>query len=936
MADKYFVGASGGTWNNTATSWSLSDGGTAGSYVPVDGDVVYVNRNISANSFVNVNQNIGNITKLVMGDRASPYARWFLSGTAINTAGSTWTLSNNIEINVPVVSGTTVDATIQLPMTGTGGITKTGPGSLEFSIAATRNYSGGVVVSEGYVGAGTTNSLGATTGTISLADGTGIFSASALGTTTTLANPITINGNVKLGGLSYASNNGTLSLTGLISIPGTTTRTITVDSFASSPPTAGGGTFLSNISSTSGFVKEGIGQLYLYSVQNNLFGPVTVNDGALYLGWDDIGANTFSGLNSVPNISLLTIGPSGTVSAHNAPSTPTNITMTHDVVIDGTFGVSNLTTTGTYYYTFSGNVSGTGTLFVGAYNLGLPNASYISKVRSNSTPAILGLAANGSSSEPRSVYWQYTGGTQTFDTDFLIDQGGNTQSAAVNPHFIENIGTGRYTTTGGIDLNSTGAGTPARTLTIAATNGDFEIQGTVKNTNASGLNINKTGSNRLVLSGDNTFTGTTTLTAGTLEMGSNTGAVSTALAFSTLTPVSGGGTLEVSPGITTAVIGNVVLPIGTTLAIPSGVEYQIGNKNVATTQIGAITGSNGILAKIGTNTLALSVSTNSFGTLKLYNGTISFALVSHIGGSSTAIQIGHPSTTDGSLVLSYTTNSDLTLSNNFTLYEGFTSTTTRDLVLNGTFSFAQTSGSYTLTASGNMTLGGVVSGDAGSTVLFAPAATKKFLLSTNNTSLLSALTISSGFLTTTNAEGFGPSSVTSNISVESGAYLYFDSSLTIDQPNRNTYLSGAGAGNGALYFNAPTFSYSSPIVLEADSTISNASSNNTSLSSINVSSFVATVLSASSATISFSGSLAGTGTFVKSGAGTVELDAASTFTGTTSVTDGTLAIGASDATGGIGGSVSVSGGTLKTTVSTGTRLKTKDLTFSGGNLKIGA
>lgn len=635
--------------------------------------------------------------------------------------------------------------------------------------------------------------------------------------------------------------------------------------------------------------------------------------------------------NVFPNMTALNIVSGG--SLNNLITNSGQVIVPWNVTIDsgGSFITGVYNTSGTGYYNYTGTITGLGTLDVAAYGASV-NVSTISRVRTNSTPANLWVTCNGTLADTRSVKWEYAGLAATYNTEFRVNQVGSVSGASAF-FTIENLG-GKYTTTGGIDLNTNATTQFARTLTIAATNADFEFQGVVKSTDSGGLSINKTGANKLILKGDNTFAGTTTLTAGGLELGHQN-----ALAFSTLTLVSGGNSPTVTAGVTSVNIGNITVPTGATLVLPSGVEFCVGNKNVATTQTGAITGgSTAILAKIGTATMTLSIATNSFGTFKLYNGTVSFGALAHLGGA-TAIQIGKINVADGALAFNYTGGTSLTLGAAFSIYEGFSSSSTQDIVFNNTFAFNNNpSVSYQdITHSGNLTFNGQVSSPSNTPVRFFPAIGNGVTLSQSNANLLCSLTIASGYIKPTNDGAFGPSSVTTFFDVSSGAYILIDTDRTINQPSRTIRISGTGNGNGALYFNSSSISHNSPIsLLVADASITSGASSTVSLSSLNTSSYAATVLSAASSTISFSGALSGSGTFNKSGAGTVVLDQTGTFTGTSNVTAGVLSVSKSDATGGTVANINVSGGTIKTTVSTGTRLKTKDLTFSGGNLKIGA
>jgi autotransporter-associated beta strand protein len=885
------------------------------------------------------------------------------SGIAM-TAGSTpvLTFSGGVDIGSStqnwVLSGNPNASTAQMTISGATGLK--GSGTINLStvsptptylasvyIPATANTFTGTINLGANVQMGPNSANALSSGATVNLNGSGVFlyNPATSGSTTTFPFSVNINADgAKIGNSSRTSYYGPTSSQkvtfsgsyGLTSDGSTYFAYMDVGAYNPTITILSGTYFgptntVTTSNNSAGFTTAGAGTLYVQNV-TAFTGTLTVNGPAWFDYNGTIVTASATGqtgaTNVLPNMTSLVINSGGDVFNYISNSgqviVPWNVTVNSGGRLAG--GVFN--TSGTGYYDYTGTISGDGTLTVAAYGVYV-NINSIVRIRTRSTPANLVLGTNGvSSTAQRTAKWEYAGTGDTFSTSIVLDQG--VSVASYSFYTIENVGTGKYTTTGGIDLKTSGTSTLARVLTIAATNADFEIQGVVQDTDAGGLSISKTGANKLILSGNNTFIGTTTLTAGTLELGH-----ANALAYSTLVLVSGGGSLALSSGISTVVLGNVTIPTGTSLSIPSGAEFRIGNKNVVTTQTGTITGS-GKLTKIGTSTLTLSNASNSFGYFTLANGIVSFGAASHLGGAS--ISIGESGSYNGSLSFTYSGATSLTLSNNFALYEGFTSSTTQDIALNGSFTLYENnlSPNVVLVASGNIAFNGSVVGSNAKFLYFNLASSKGVTLSADNSQLLSTITVTTGYLKPTNGGALGPSSVDKPIYVLDGSYIYFDTSLTINQPSRTVSINGVGSGNGALYFNTSSFTYNSKIVLGADSSVTSATSSSITLLSVDTVTYNATLTPATSSTISLTGALIGSGTFTKSGAGTVSLGTTSAFTGTISVTAGTLSVSASDAVGGTGASVSVSGGTLKTTVSTGTNLKTKDLTFSGGNLKIGA
>ncbi|MCE9546643.1 MAG: autotransporter-associated beta strand repeat-containing protein [Planctomycetia bacterium] len=131
--------------------------------------------------------------------------------------------------------------------------------------------------------------------------------------------------------------------------------------------------------------------------------------------------------------------------------------------------------------------------------------------------------------------------------------------------------------------------------------------------------LTKTTASTLSLTASNTFTGDTTLSAGTLTLGH-----ALALQNSTLKPA--GGTLGFGAGVTSPTLGG--LAGSSNLAIATPVTLNVGNNNQDTTYSGVISGSaslnkigSGVLTLSGTNTYAGSTTISS-GTLRLQGSPV--------------------------------------------------------------------------------------------------------------------------------------------------------------------------------------------------------------------------------------------------------------------------------------------------------------------------
>lgn len=247
--------------------------------------------------------------------------------------------------------------------------------------------------------------------------------------------------------------------------------------------------------------------------------------------------------------------------------------------IDG--GGFNLTKVGTEnWYNWSGNASNIGTLIVdtGAF-MGLPNA------------ALANAASNGVQVK-ENAHVQTWGTGQNFTTNWTFENG----SKFTNDWNANNTST--HEISGNITLNGTvefGANSNAGVSRVTTLSGAISGAGALV----------KTGLHELVLTGDNSFTGDTSINAGTLKIsgsgqlgsGSYAGAITNSGIFEynssatqTLSGViSGGGELVVSAG--TLILSNDTTAVthdigsGATLELASG--YTIaGGTNGATTFTG--------------------------------------------------------------------------------------------------------------------------------------------------------------------------------------------------------------------------------------------------------------------------------------------------------------------------------------------------------------
>lgn len=235
---------------------------------------------------------------------------------------------------------------------------------------------------------------------------------------------------------------------------------------------------------------------------------------------------------------------------------------------------------------------------------------------------------------------------------------------------------GDFTFTGTKDLNlGTGAVTLGASRTITTTAGNFTVGGIIGDS-GTGFGLTKTGAGTLVLSGANTYTGTTSISNGALKLGASNviadvvnvainaiaGATATfdlndnneALGFITFGGAAATSTSNLSTGAGTLTLGGDLTydatnnPLGSTLsgtalALGASRTFNIGDSSTATSDLSvsaSITGSGFSLTKSGAGTLALSGNNTYSGGTTVNAGTIAANSATALGTGITTINSG--------------------------------------------------------------------------------------------------------------------------------------------------------------------------------------------------------------------------------------------------------------------------------------------------------
>lgn len=238
-----------------------------------------------------------------------------------------------------------------------GQLTKAGLGSLVLS--GVNTFSGGIALNAGtlIVNADSTPTSGTVTagplgtGTLIMAGGTTLMGGTAV---RTLANAITVNGNILFGGPAAANN---ITLSGAVAF-GSSARTITVASPVATAILSG------TLSGTQGLTKDGLGTLSLTGGTVNYTPGINVNAGILSL---DQTVGSFSAPIVVADGATVNfnVGTAGNIGASvNPAGTPLAIS-----------GAGQVTKTGTQVVNVYGNLTYTGPTTIQTGSLLLsPNA----------------------------------------------------------------------------------------------------------------------------------------------------------------------------------------------------------------------------------------------------------------------------------------------------------------------------------------------------------------------------------------------------------------------------------------------------------------------------------------------------------------------------------------------------------------------------------
>ncbi|EKD69802.1 MAG: YapH protein, partial [uncultured bacterium] len=780
-----------------------------------------------------------------------------------NSSNSFIFSGNNITLSNPIVLGTTNTfttantTTLNGAISGAFGITKAGTGTL--ILGGTNSYSGATIVNAGTLRVNSAAALGNTSGTTVSSGGTlNINFSGAL----TNAAAISLSG-------TGVGGNGALTLTGAVN---TLSNPITLASDTSINGNSGTATLSGVISGAFKLTKLGTGIMTLSGA--NTFGDgtdgLTVSAGTVRISNSaGLGANKATVNNnatlqlvgttlSVANpISIIGTGATGLGALLDSNASGAN-TITGTVTLSGasTIGV------GLNSVLTLNSLSGSGLTKSGTGTLVLPNANSLSGATSLTAGT---LRVRNNTALGTSSLTVGSGTTLQIAQQATPLNVANTLTVNSGGVILDNNANGNNTLSGTINLNGT------VTINVSNTINDMlTLSGTV---NGTGVTLTKNGVGTLTISGNNaSFTGNTIINSGTLNI-----AHSNAL-----------GTL--STNNITANSGTSLLLTGTSLSLDNNIT--LNNASITDTNSSSANVLSGDIALTGTNTITVDDTVNPDNNTLALSGTITGSGITlNKLGDSILILSGNNSTLTGNInvnagtlelghdnALGTTTlnvngsairaSASRTISNNILFDNNSTVGGSNDIIFNGGMTL--NSGTLAVTDTGTTTFNGVISG-AGSININSTSGTSIF----GNTNTYSGTTyLTSGTLQLNNAAGLGTSTLIFN-----GGTLSTSAAMTITNDFAVNTSSIIGGANDITFAGTGT--------LNSDLTISGVDT----------------------ATFTFDDVLSGSGRINLNDAdATLILSVANTYSGGTTLTNGTLQIvdGASLGT----GTVNLNGGTF--------------------------
>ena len=490
--------------------------------------------------------------------------------TINSTQGATLSLRNagavsTNTLTMSSISGQSVlNETVDNALSGNAALTISGAGA-QALLTNANNFTGATNVSGGLLRLSSTNAIQKSALTLS----GGILQLRSDTSTTFNASAVTLSGGtVDVGALSTSGSNQTLSLTG------TTTNTVTLAGNATVSFTGSNGDALSlgnvNLTANAGLSPTGVGlsittgtvngsTLTLAGTTSGTVGALTGTSGAVTLNtannWTLTGTNTYTGNTAITtgtmnitgmmgntaltlNSGGLVLGGSGALNQKTLTVTTGTVTETVNNGLAGT--VAMTISGGAVILNYANNTVGATTFNSGVLQLSNTGALATSAViiGTNTTLQLRADIASTFAMASTTV-----GGAATIDVNQATTSGSNTQlslgALSIGAQTLTStggngysLGLGAVTQTGASTFNPTTAN-----MNIASIGGAYNLtlSGSTSGNTVGAITIGagtltKNGVSTWVLNGINTFTGSTTVSSGTLQIsGANGSLASTAI-----------------------------------------------------------------------------------------------------------------------------------------------------------------------------------------------------------------------------------------------------------------------------------------------------------------------------------------------------------------------------------------------------------------------
>ena len=785
-------------------------------------------------------------------------------------------------------------------ISGTGGLTKAGAGIMTLSNSGgLTNWTGTTTVNGGNLNLGSGGDAYSSTNWVINSGGTLTYTADNVIANNAL---ITVNASGTLAGAGHSDGIGNIAGAGSI----TNYQPSLTLSDGSSPVSS---TFSGDISGTS--------SIYTWNYYASSTGTQTLSGTNTYSGATSIDANTTIKLGSTSALGLtsgVTVNSGGVLDLNGI-----NYSTAIPITINGT-GISSggaIKNSSSTASTYAGLITlgSASSIIAGIGDITISNAGTISGAtfgltlgggHNGTLTSILGIT-NGTLTKQDAGTWTLSG-ANTFTG------GVNLNAGQININNTSALGTGTFAIANGTTIDNTSGGSITNSNNNAQTwNGDFTFTGSnALNLGTGTVSISSTrivtvststltvggvisGSGGLTKSGNGMmalgtissgsyWTGTTTVNAGTLQLGNPGGDhyVSTSwvinsggtilytannvISNSAIITINSGGFFNMNSSYYDAV---GYLAGGGNLTNLNSLQLDLPATGSGSDFSGVISGSGNIniRGQVGSGTQIFSGLNTYTGITCILNGTLSINTIGNVNGGASAI--GNPSSsTNGTIGIGSTTTTGTLV------YTGTAQTTDRVINLVGTTGGAvidqsgtgllKFSSAYTATGSGAKILtlqgstagtgeiaGAIVDGASSTATSLLKSGTGTWTLSGTNT-YTGSTTINGGILAAGSTSAFGSNSAVTLANIAS------TSLNTTGYNNSIGSLTGGGSTGGNITLGAATL------------TIGN---NNSS-------------------PVAYAGVISGTGAIIKTGTGTLILSGSNSYSGLTTINAGMLQLGA--------------------------------------------